>query len=75
MMTTAAMTMMKMALAEVDERQNLRHFVGKQRQKRQKVWQFKLTLGHLTQNTNHAVKSSVAGGQWCGEALLAFAKC
>lgn len=72
-MTTRTRTMMKMALAEVDELQSQRHFAGEQRKKRQKVRQFRLMLGHVTQRANHAAKSSVAGGrQATGEAILAF---
>lgn len=70
---TTAMMMMKTTLAEVDELQSQRHFASKHRKKRQKVRQFRLMLGHVTQTTNHVAKSSVAGAQQAtGEAILAF---
>lgn len=61
-MMMTAKTMMKMALAEVDKLPSQRHFAGKQKKKRQKVRQFRPMLGHVTQKTKRAAKSSVAGG-------------
>lgn len=68
-----SMTMMKMALAEVDKLPRQRHFVGKQRKKRQKVRQFRLMLGHVTQNINQ--RGCLSPSPATGEAILAFATC